>query len=372
MLVAFRVDASIQIGTGHVMRCVTLADHLVREGHECFFIMRDHNGNLNDFIKSKGYKSHLLPTNIAGLNTSIDDSCLAHSSWLGCSWRDDAQQSSLIMEEMRPDWLVVDHYALDVHWEEVVRPKGCRLMVIDDIADRSHCCELLLDQNLGRSESDYTDLVPLHCICLIGPRFALLRPEFAELREFSMARRAPPKLRNVLVSMGGIDKDDMSGQVLDGLIKCNLPKNCRISVVMGENAPWRARVRDQAADMPWITEVLVNVTNMAKIMADTDLAIGAAGSTSWERCCLGLTTLAFSLADNQLSISQGLHDAKAVIYICHTQTPNWKNNFQDIVDTIVDDPGKLASYSRNAAKLTNGIGSTLVVEKMAFGESFGN
>src|SRR5690606_12034475 len=109
-----------------------------------------------------------------------------------------------------PDWLVADHYALDAKCELALINVVGRIMVIDDLANRPHECVLLLDQNLGRLESDYDDLLPENCQRLIGPHYALLRPEFAELRELSLKRRQPPKLKRILVFLGGVDRTNVT------------------------------------------------------------------------------------------------------------------------------------------------------------------
>jgi UDP-2,4-diacetamido-2,4,6-trideoxy-beta-L-altropyranose hydrolase len=328
MKIAFRADASLQMGSGHVMRCLTLADALRAQGAQCHFISRAHPGNLIGAIHQRGYKVNSLvaPVNkaqaaiktIAPTSQSTQPhqpSEPAHAAWLGDTWQADAKVTAAVLETMQPDWLVVDHYALDQRWESALRPQYKKLLVIDDLADRPHGCDLLLDQNLGRQPQDYAGLVPTHCQVLTGPHYALLRPEFAALRPYSLqSRYARPALRELLITMGGVDQPNATGQVLKALKTCALPTDCHITVVMGLTAPWLANVRELAAQMPWHTEVVVNVNDMAQRMADSDLAIGAAGSTSWERCCLGLPAIVLVLAENQIESSKALHaDGMAVV-----------------------------------------------------------
>lgn len=309
MKVVFRVDASIQIGTGHVMRCLTLADALTAQGATCEFICREHPGNLIAYIQSKGYNVHSLSM------CSNTDTDLTHSKWLGATQAQDAVVCAPLLSELQPDWLVVDHYALDTRWETELAPNYRKLMVIDDLADRQHASNVLLDQTYGRDACDYSELVPNNCSVLCGANYALLRPEFAALRAYSLQRRAKaqPELRQLLVTMGGADKDNATGQVLQALLACHLPANCNIKVVMGTTAPWLEAIQTQSQSMPWPTEVLVGVTNMAQLMADSDLAIGAAGATSWERCCLGLPTAMVILADNQRFAAERLEKTRAVV-----------------------------------------------------------
>ncbi|HET7775514.1 MAG TPA: UDP-2,4-diacetamido-2,4,6-trideoxy-beta-L-altropyranose hydrolase, partial [Azospira sp.] len=290
--VVFRVDASLDIGTGHVMRCLTLADALRRRGAECSFICRDLPGHLAETIRARQYAVALLP-HLCEEQEPLNAGGPPYGSWLGVSWSQDAAQTRLALAGMVADWLVADHYALDARWESGMRPVCRHLMVIDDLADRPHACDLLLDQNLGRTPGQYGALVPHGCRVLIGPEYALLRPDFAKYRRDSLMRRQEPALSQLLISLGGVDKFNVAGQVLDALSRLPLP-TCHLKVVLGPHSPWVEQVRQQASAMDRV-EVLVNVDDMAALMAESDLAIGAAGTTAWERCCLGLPTITLVL-----------------------------------------------------------------------------
>ena len=291
------------------MRCLTLADALREQGAACTFVCREFPGNLIDVIRQRNYLVHplLLVASEAEQSAEADeDAPLTSAAWLGATRREDARQTMTALGDTPFDWLVVDHYGIDARWERSLRPLCRRLMVIDDINDREHDCDMLLNQNLGRRAADYDGLTPADCQICAGPEHALLRPEFAAWRPYSLARRTQSRLDRLLITMGGVDKDNATGMVLDALRNCPLPSSCRISVVMGPHAPWLGHIRRQSVDMPWATEVLFNVGNMAELMADSDLAIGAAGSTSWERCVLGLPSIVVVIAENQRAISRAL------------------------------------------------------------------
>lgn len=356
MKVAFRADASLDIGTGHVMRCLTLADGLAARGADCQFICRTHEGNLVEFIRSKGYTTHALPAGVT-LPRSCTD--LAHAPWLGATQAEDAEACAPILTAQRPDWLIVDHYSLDARWERALAPHYRKLMVIDDLADRPHACDLLLDQTFGREAADYRPLVPAYSRLLCGSQYALLRPEFAALRPYSLRRRARPALRELLITMGGVDKDNATRQVLQALRSCPLPADCRVTVVMGATAPWLDDIREQAHDMPWPTRVLVGVSDMAQLMADSDLAIGAAGATSWERCCLGVPTIMLVLAENQRKIAQALCEAGAAHLLDAS-----KLNYQPLIPPEYLEPLWLGAMSAAAAAITDGLGLTQVIEAL--------
>ncbi|MEI4981406.1 UDP-2,4-diacetamido-2,4,6-trideoxy-beta-L-altropyranose hydrolase [Aeromonas caviae] len=359
--IVFRTDASLEIGSGHVMRCLTLADALSEKGAECWFICRAHPGHLAELIRTRGHHCHLLDTVAEPEQGSVDISSPAHASWLGCSRMLDAAQTHVILAEMCPAWLIVDHYALDAHWESRLRNYVGRIMVIDDLADRPHDCDLLLDQNLGRQLDDYRKHVPPGCQLLIGPRYALLRPEFAELREYSLKRRQRPVLKQVLITMGGVDKLNVTSQVLNALRCAPLPDDCRILVVMGPKAPWLTQIEDLAATLHWPTEVLVNANNMAQLMASSDLAIGAAGSTSWERCCLGLPTLMMIIADNQQEAAHNLMSAGAAVCM---QERNMEKNITHWVNEFITAPGTSTAMTSCASSITDGLGVWLVSDKI--------
>ena len=363
MKVAFRADASLQIGTGHVMRCLTLAEALRERGCECLFIGRQHPGNILELIRHLEFPVAELPcsSDCGSLEFAPGETLLPHSAWLGCDWQTDARQCTEILVPFKPDWLVVDHYALDFRWEEVVQRYARRTLVVDDLADRVHSCDLLLDQNLGRYEGDYRGLLSDQCKLMIGPQYALLRPEFSKLRKYSLKRRATPQLKRILITMGGVDRDNATGLVLKALKGCRLSEDCRIDVVMGASAPWLEKVQEVTTQMPWTTEVSVNVDDMAQRMADADLAIGAAGSTSWERCCLGLPTLMCVLAENQLEIGKALNQKGAAALLGRPSDPDLKAKCTELVDLLLNDGTRLLEMSRAAAAITEGTGSQKVI-----------
>jgi len=309
--VVFRVDASLTMGTGHVMRCLTLAQVLKENGANVEFICRQHKGSLIDKIYSIGFNIYKL-----GILEELEvANKLAHSHWLGATQQQDASACIDILKTNQTDWLIVDHYALDADWQNRLKPYCEKLMVIDDLADRKHQCDILLDQTFGRQQEDYSELVPKDCQLLLGSQYALLRPEFAKWRTYSLERRSKPEFKQLLINMGGVDVDDFTGQVLDELKTCTLPTDVNITIVMGSSAPCLESVKSKAISLPYKTEVKVDVDNMAEIMANADIAIGAAGATTWERCSLGLATIQIVVAENQIFLAKILeqHDAVQLV-----------------------------------------------------------
>jgi UDP-2,4-diacetamido-2,4,6-trideoxy-beta-L-altropyranose hydrolase len=359
--IVFRVDASTQIGTGHVMRCLTLADALERTGSKCYFICREHSGNLIATIKKYSHEVYSLPLDKPYQNDKKDslDNKLDHANWLGTTQEIDADLSISIVKLLKPDWVIVDHYAIDNSWEKKLRPYTSHMMVIDDLADRHHDCDLLLDQTFGREAADYILLLTKGCQLLCGSRFALLRPEFEQWRNFSLNLRKDGKMEHLLINLGGVDKDNVTSKILRSLINCRLPNNTRITVVMGASAPWVSEVKNQAKIMPWDTDVKVGVNNMAELMANSDLSIGAAGATSWERCCLGLPTILIVLADNQKKIASNLVKAKATLVVDIDKLEGIS-----LIGESATYPVVLRELSECAKKITDGMGVSRVIKKL--------
>lgn len=358
MKVAFRVDASLQMGTGHVMRCLTLANALKLQGCECQFISREHPGNLIAHILHQGFKVHTLPLATTNVSSNSEPR-LSHELWLGATQQQDATECSALLRDLQIDWLIVDHYALDARWEIAIKEHYSRLMVIDDLADRNHECDLLLDQTFGRDISDYAPWTPSNCTLLCGSSYSLLRPEFSALREFSLQRRKKAQLQHLLITMGGVDKDNATGQILLALQSSELPADCRISVVMGATAPWLAEVCQLADQLRWPTEVKVGISDMAQLMAESDLAIGAAGATTWERCCLGLPSIMLILADNQRGIAQALSNAGAADLINMSTL-----DYNAIITNKHTSSSFLAEMSSSASAITDGLGTFRVISNL--------
>jgi len=348
MRVAFRVDASIAMGTGHVMRCLTLADHLVRKGVHCVFICREHAGHLAEWIRHKGFDCHLLPKPDSLFVPLSDD--LAHAAWLGASWQEDAEQTRAFLEAP-VDWLVVDHYAIDARWQVQVASVYARLMVIDDLADRPQRADLLLDQTFARRLEDYQSLVPSHCQLLLGSAYALLRPEFAQWRDISLLNRGKSSAtHSLLISMGGVDADNMTASVLTVINQLCVSSSLELTVVLGETSPHSHSVQQLAESMRYPTRLLVGVNNMAELMAHADLAIGAAGSTTWERACLGVPSLLFCLADNQRSGVEAVAQQGAAWFLRNPE------DLALVLPLLLSMPERLAQMGQFASQLTDGQG----------------
>jgi UDP-2,4-diacetamido-2,4,6-trideoxy-beta-L-altropyranose hydrolase len=243
----------------------------------------------------------------------------------------------------------VDHYALDTRWESELRRTVRRILVIDDLADRMHNCDVLLDQNLYEEmDTRYTGKVPAHCQLLLGPRYALLREEFSRLRQQVKPRTGTD--RRVLVFFGGVDAENYTSPAIEALVNISIP-NLHVDVVIGTQHPDRHQVESECTARGFAFHV--QTSQMAELMVAANLAIGAGGSTSWERCCLGLPSLVFAVADNQEQTSRALADFGAA-YLGRNEI--FAAEIERVVKYLFV-PTRLHEMSVKAAELVDGQGA---------------
>jgi len=342
MKIIFRVDASIEIGTGHVIRCLTLAQFLKNKGYVVEFICRKFTGNLIYKLQSNGFNVHKLD---AYEGVKVDNKS-AYSHWLGLTQQQDAYDCINILKDKKIDWLIVDHYALDYVWHKKLRYFVNKVMVIDDLADRKLDCDVLLNQNFGIKNKDYNGKVTDDCELLLGTKYSLLRPEFSNLRKKALIKRKnTKKIKNILISMGGIDIENITYNVLQSLVG-----DYKIFVVLGKNSPHNSMILNYAKNKTNI-KILIDTNNMDELMLNADLAIGAGGSTSWERCCLGLPTLLFITSDNEKTIAFNLESLGAVKIV--------KNLTFDL-QLVLNDFNLWKYMSNNAKNICDGLGVSRV------------
>lgn len=354
MRVIFRTDASPRIGGGHAMRCLALADALREGGARCGFAFAAMPEAMQTRVAASGHE--LLPVHRA-----------AHASSETPGWdgvvlpedlqREDAASMLASAEGAAIDWVVVDHYQLDAIFDAAVGPSGARVLVIDDLANRRHKCDLLLDQTAGRDPESYRPLVPGRCRILTGANHALLRPEFAAARSASLERRREPgKPARVLLSMGAMDAGGTTPRILEELVS-DLP-DIAVDVVLGAASPTLGEVRGIARRHARVT-LHVDTLEVAALLTQADAAIGAAGVSAWERCCLGVPSVMLALADNQKLISGTLHRLGAAV-----SAGRW----QDAVPALgrlLADPAALARMTAAAAAITDGRGLERTVALMS-------
>ncbi len=338
MRAVIRADASIAIGSGHVRRCLSLALELRQRGVEVLFICRDLSGNLCGLLSKREFKVFSLPSPGAGEPECHPDQ--------------DARETITVLNSLSGDidWLIVDHYALGREWESALRQRARGILVLDDLANREHDCDLLLDQGLyGDAERRYQGLVPPGCRLLLGPRYALLNAGFARQRQ----REDEKSGERLFVFFGGSDTTNETGKVLQALPLLK-NRNVQLDVVVGGGNPFRGRIEKLAASHDRV-RLHYQVEDMAALMAKSDIALGAGGTTTWERFCLGLPSIVVSVADNQTALSESLGLDGRIMYLGRAEQVD-KRMIARAIQSLLDFPWWRRSLSRRGRELVDGQG----------------
>jgi UDP-2,4-diacetamido-2,4,6-trideoxy-beta-L-altropyranose hydrolase len=355
--VIFRVDASYQIGSGHVMRCLTLADELKMNGHRVIFISRNLNGNLFEPIVEKGYELYPLK----GAFEKNPD-LLFHSHWLEVSWKTDVLQTIKIIEDLNIiiDWMIIDHYAIDLKWEEVIGDYVGKLLVIDDLADRCHNCDILLDQNYYEYiDVRYNRLISDTTIKLLGPEYSLIRDEFI-LERKCFTKESKGK-SGILIFFGGSDPTQETLKVIQ-LLKGVYTEREKVHVVVGKNNKQKVEIKDFCNNNPrFIYHYQINY--MAMLMRECSLAICAGGSFTWERYCMGLPGILVAVAHNQVEICKGVQNLNIDYYIGLSNHYLTKSIIK-FCENIDENKIIINSKQQKAMNLVDGLGKKKVVNFM--------
>ena len=337
MKIAFRVDASRTIGTGHFLRCLALADALKQRGAEIRFVCREVLDTFHDMLTTRQHVLVTLPAQA-----------------------EDASETAHALSDNPADWLVVDHYALDARWERLLRPTAKRLLVIDDLADREHDCDVLLDQNVHADLHDrYVGMVPPHCRLLLGPRFALLRDEFRQRR--GQSRQRDGRVQRVLVCFGGVDADNHTSSAIEALSRLDAV-DLTVDVVIGAEHPERAHIESKCANVGFRCHIQSD--RMSEVMAAADIAIGAGGGITWERCSLGLPALAFAVANNQRPQLRG---AAAEGLVSAPDIPDdgiSASLIERHVRAFIENTGLRLAIARRGMAMVDGLGVSRVIKHM--------
>lgn len=367
MKIVIRADASVQAGSGHVMRCAALAHELRARGCHVAFVCREHPGNLIGQIEAvMGFPVHRLsrPDQRRQPASSRQHSC---PSLLEMPWANDAQETSTALEaEGKADWLVVDHYGIDRRWEKSVRSWTSHILAVDDLADRPHSCDVLLDQNLSLVPNRYQDLVPSGCRLLLGPQHALLREEFRQAR--AAHQRRTGQVKRLMVFFGGSDDGDQTGKTLDAL-RPLAGRFESVDVVVGAMNPNADALADKISRLP--NGICHRGARMAEVMMKADLAIGAGGSTTWERCCLGLPSVVIAVAENQVPIAQAVAAAGAAVYLGR-QNEVELDHVTAAIKQFLDTPALAEKVSHCARELVDGCGTQRVADVIVDGRNKGS
>lgn len=345
--IAIRVDASYTMGTGHVMRCLTLAKKLREAGKVVCFICQDCTGHMIRWIQDEAFAVRVISHAVCN------------------NQREDARESFNVLKALPAvDWLIVDHYGLDKAWELAVKPLVSSLIVIDDLANRAHACDVLIDANAHQNPDCYQPWVPSGCLMLTGTAFALIRGEFLTLRpQYPKVRKIDDRNPfNILVSFGGSDPYGTTEMVLDALqlVSSHVSRVVVVSVVLGmRSALPLSTLRQRYPDF----NVIAHTTKMGQLLKKADFVIGAGGTSSWERCCMGLPSCLISIADNQLEVCHQLQAMGVAFYWGHYNTVSSGEVAQKL-EGLLSSPKTLEKMALKAFQLIDGRGSSRIVEQL--------
>jgi UDP-2,4-diacetamido-2,4,6-trideoxy-beta-L-altropyranose hydrolase len=352
--IAFRADASYKIGSGHVMRSLVLADTLKARGCNILFISRLLDGHLVDLIRDRGFEIIIL-----GVEPSIADNT-TNTDWLGVSQQDDAKETIKNLKKRVIDIIFVDHYSLDILWEKLINPFIESIVVIDDLANRNHDCNFLIDQNFRNNNfNSYEGLVPDNCKTLLGLQYAILSPEYRELSNTISARTG--SINRVLVYFGGTDWQNMTYLAIEVLSQREF-SFLEVDVVIGSNYPFLLDLEKLISKRP-NTNLYQSLPSLAKLMSVADIAIGAGGTTLWERMSMGLPAIVVSLADNQILSCESLQKENLIDYL-----GSYKDLSNDILSTCLREricsPEDNYKLSMRISEYVDGCGALKIAQAM--------
>lgn len=354
MKVVFRVDASTRMGMGHIMRCLALAEALRARGVNVSFVSRAHMGHMINTLTGL-----LMPVAALPAPVTLADNTENYSAWLGVTQAVDAAETITALNGDQPDWLIVDHYGLDIQWEKTLRPHVGKILVIDDLANRLHDCDVLLDQNYStRDENRYAKLVPSCCRCLLGPRYALLRPEYAAYRKTLLVRNGQ-QVRRVLVFLGGSDPANITGMILAVLSSPDL-QELQVDVITGANNPHLKSIERQVSIRPHTT-LHKPRPHLADLMVQSDISIGAGGITTWERLCLGLPSVVISTGENQVPACESLSNSGLIYYLGSSKNLQTESILISL-SSILKNNHALEDMSSRGRILVDGLGTLRLAE----------
>lgn len=348
-MIIFRVDGSLEIGTGHVMRCLTLANEFKKKGHDVRFISRKTMGDMIELVESKGFIVHPLPLIKKNLWGYIEK-----------NWQEDANTTINILVNKRVKLLIVDHYSIDAKWENTLKPYVEKIMVIDDLANRKHSCDILLDQNyFVDKQTRYLSLIPSHCLQLLGPDYALIRDEFID---YINLKRSIRDLKRLLLFMGGSDPTNETEKILKYILPIINEHRIIVDVVVGGLNRRRDRIKDICSENKYLN-YHCQIDNIAEIMFNADFCIGAGGATTWERCALGLPTATIIIAENQREITKDVSSYGACI--CLGDLGNITNErVQQVLLDVQANINKLNEMGDLCRTLVDGRGTSRVIKEI--------
>jgi UDP-2,4-diacetamido-2,4,6-trideoxy-beta-L-altropyranose hydrolase len=355
---SFRVDASYKIGSGHIIRCLNLAVALQELGHEVIFICRNLEGNMNSFLKAKGFKVFVLKKPI---NNDDDNDRTRTENWLEVPQKNDAIETYNHISEFKPDWMIIDHYAIDDEWIDHIRNNITNIAVIDDLFNRKISANLYINSGgqLLPLESEMINIIDCK-YKLLGPKYTLLNESFRKARKFALfERKKRTKVENILVYMGGYDQSNSNLVALKSILKSKYSK-ANINIVSGFNKK-QNKILKEFINFRENIKIHFQTKKMHRLISKADIAITSCGMITWEKACLGLPSLAITTAENQLQNAKFMNEIGA-----HKFIGNAKNISEDKILFELNSLGRkdLEKMSNLAADIIDGEGVRRIINHL--------
>lgn len=354
MKVVFRVDSGQHMGIGHVMRCLTLGEYLKNEGFEVFFITKNNLGFIQDQIKEI-FPLYIIDGGVDRVFSLEEKDDYSH--WLGEDWALDLEKTNNILTEIsNVDLVVVDHYNLDAKYESGLN--AYHVMVIDDLMNRQHRCSILLDQNITADQDKYKSFSKkADAQLLLGPAYALLREEFTDGHQKVVIKSGD--IKKILIFFGAFDPNGDCLKIIQSL-NPEVLRKFEFTLILNSTHGSYLELSKIIQEYNNI-RILTFVENFAQLMLETDLFIGAGGTTSWERASLGVATALVAVSDNQIPNCEELAKKNICHYLGLSRSINLYK-WQHFFNVIIPNASLWYNYRKNSYQLVDGLGTKRVAE----------
>tara|TARA_B100000989_G_scaffold50276_1_gene33235 strand:+ start:12944 stop:14026 length:1083 start_codon:yes stop_codon:yes gene_type:complete len=350
--ILFRTDSSAKIGTGHVTRCLSLAFALKAHGHDCKFICQDLKGNSINKIKKNGFE-------VIMLKIKKYEKISVLKKYLDLNWKIDSQYVIEKLHKHKFDWVIIDHYLLSYQWEKKIRPFAKKIMVIDDFVKRKHYCDLLLNQSYGIKKQLYKNSVPKHCKLLLGSKYALVNQNFLKARLKLKSRNTDVK--RALIYFGSGSHTTKYIKTILKIFNENFYRKIFLDIVVDKNFK-KSKEIAESLKRRRNSCIHYDLPDLSGLMMKADFSIGTAGSTTWERCCLGLPTILINSSLNQKLNSKAMELTKAAIVL--KPNKNLENNIREFSFLLCTNSKIYLKISKKAYSICDGNGIERVINHL--------
>lgn len=342
------------------MRCLVVADELRKRGHECIFVTQPFLPDFLAQVEARKHRLIYLQNKKADQgDCSINDEYLM---WLGRSITQDALETLDVVKYEKPHIIIADHYAINANWMKIVASHEVKTVIIDDLANREHYCDILIDQNFGRTLKKYAALVSKKTKILAGAEYIFIKDDFKKGREALQKDRLKRRPKCLNICMGGMDKDNATYRVLETVTEIDYFKNWSIDVVLRSSSPHSDMLQKYIKNKKSDIKLYLDSENMASLFSKADLAIGAGGVTLWERCCMGLPTVLLTIADNQVPAASAMKGSGAIVYSGDIRQQNWEYQLSKNLKVLAQNTATIHEMSRKAFAVCDGNGLAKVCD----------